>query len=350
MRSKFLIALAVTFAAAIIVASTAMRRGERAMAVRQSSGGLLLRGGIPWHEGEQAVSEQRSLEFTDGSRIVLDPGASIEPLENTDRSAIMLLGRGRARFEVEPGGQRRWSIEAGFATIEVVGTRFTVSRTLHGGIVEVERGTVLVRGERLADRVRRLTAGERLEVEGEASRLAVPTVSAPAGPSASASAKVQPAPATTDWHNLAQTGDYAGAYERLGADGIAERARTADVEQVLALADVARFSGHPADAVAPLRRVMSEYADDPRGALAAFTLGRLELDQLSDPAAAAKAFETAIALRLPEALLEDAYLRLIDARARAGDRHGAHDAWVKYHERFPNSTRRIDADQWRHGP
>src|SRR6185295_15190288 len=150
-----------------------------------------------------------------------------------------------------------------------------------------------------------------------------------------------------DWNDLAHRGDYAGAYAQLGAEGFAERARTADVEQVLALADVARFSGHPADAVAPLRRVMSQYASDPRAPLAAFTLGRLELDQLGNPTAAAEAFERSIALHLSDALLEDAYIRLIEARARSGDRHAAHEAWAAYHERFPNSTRRLDADQWR---
>jgi transmembrane sensor len=346
-RATFAIAAGVALAIAIVGASIEVRRGERAMAVRESSGALRLRGGIPWHQDEQAISEVRSLEFVDGSRIVLDPGASIEPLENTDRSAVLLLGHGRARFEVEPGGPRRWSIETGLATIEVVGTRFTVTRTLSGVTVEVEHGVVLVRGERLPSRVRRLTAGESLHIEPDPMRPDAPA-SPPASASAAASTKVEGP--TLPWHSLAEQGDFAGAYNRLGTDGIAERAKTADVEQLLALADVARFSGHPADAIAPLRRVMSEHADDARGALAAFTLGRLELDQLQNPAAAAKAFEAAIALRLPEALLEDAYLRLIDAKARAGDRHGAHDAWVTYHERFPNSTRRIDADQWRRGP
>jgi transmembrane sensor len=155
-----------------------------------------------------------------------------------------------------------------------------------------------------------------------------------------------PRPSASAWHQLAQEGAYAEAYRNLGADGISVRAKTADFEQLLALADVARLSGHPRDAVEPLSRVIAEHADDPRTAMAAFMLGRLHLDSLQEPSAALHDFRTAIALRLPNALLEDAYLRLIEAAASAGDRRAAHEAWETHRQLFPDSSRKSVADRW----
>ena len=72
--------------------------------------------------------------------------------------------RGAASFEVRPGGPRRWQIECGLATVEVVGTRFTCARGADRLHIGVEHGVVLVRGERVPNRVRRLAAGESLDV------------------------------------------------------------------------------------------------------------------------------------------------------------------------------------------
>jgi transmembrane sensor len=113
---------------------------------------------------------------------------------------------------------------------------------------------------------------------------------------------------------------------------------------------VARLSGHPRDALEPLERAITEHSHHPGAALAAFTLGRIHLDSLGDAASAAHDFDKAIALGLPQALVEDAYLRLIEARAKAGDRQGAHQAWLAHHQRFPQSARRSIADHWGREP
>ena len=349
-RLVFVATFAIGVVAALLVVTFSAERREQAVVAREHAGVRKLQGGEVWSTVAGPDAEERAIDLDDGSRITLERGSRIEPLENTEHSVVVLLGEGRAVFDVKPGGPRRWSIEAGLATVEAVGTRFVVSRSPMSVIVEVDRGTLLVRGERVANRVQRLVAGERLEIGIAQTELtplpsssSVEFPSPPREPAASASN-------TPDWHGLARKGAYAEAYERLAADGIARRVQTADVDQLLALADVARFSGHPAAAVEPLRRVVTDHRRDPRAALAAFTLGRVHLDFLDDPVAAVGDFETAILLPLPPALLEDAYLRLIDARARAGDRHGAHEAWIQYRERFPNSSRHSEADQWRRHP
>ena len=104
------------------------------------------------------------MSLSDGSYIVLGGGARLEPLESSGSTFIAIVARGNATFDVRPGGPRRWQIECGLATVEVVGTHFDVERSPGRLRVAVARGQVLVRGERVPDRVRRLAAGEALEV------------------------------------------------------------------------------------------------------------------------------------------------------------------------------------------
>jgi transmembrane sensor len=110
------------------------------------------------------ASTEAVLALDDGSRIRLWPGTHFEPIESSSSTFTAVLTRGEARFDVKPGGPRRWLIECGLATVEVLGTEFHCRRTGDRLRVSVERGTVLVRGEAVPDRVRLLSAGDSLEV------------------------------------------------------------------------------------------------------------------------------------------------------------------------------------------
>ena len=121
----------------------------------------------------------------------------------------------------------------------------------------------------------------------------------------------------------------------LGADGVRREAARLGARDLLALADVARLSGHPAEAVRPLERVLAELSDDPQASLAAFALGRLELDALGRPGRAARAFAQALELGLPASLREDAAARLVEAHAKAGDGSAAEAAARAYARAFP---------------
>lgn len=347
-RRALLIAFAIGVASALCVIGLINRLSVVPPTAR-ADGTLKLRGGQTWSSID-AMGSSQIAELDDGSRIEVDRGR-LTTLENTERSLVLLLAEGRASFDVRPGGPRRWSIEAGLATVEVVGTRFTVTRGADHVVVEVERGVVLVRGATVASRVQRLIAGERLVVEQDrapappAVSAAIPSSSSEPGPDRAKTAAPQP-----EWNDLAQKGAYSEAYEKLGTRGIAAQVETADLDQLLKLADVARLSGHPADAVVPLRRIITEHRADSRAALAAFTLGRLHLDSLRNPAGAASDFRTAIGLRLPSALLEDAHLRWIEAAAKAGDRRQAREAYDRYRSQFPQSPRMSVADRWAREP
>jgi len=289
------------------------------------------------------------LALSDGSTLVLEEGAAIEATENSATVVRLRQSRGNVLYDIKPGGPRRWTIEYGIVTVEVIGTSF---RLEHAGPllrIEVMRGTVLVRGEGVPGRAAQLYAGMKLEIADPPSLQpsAPPSAPSPADPPPAPSSQPSnpgsgPRPDVAVWRELAKRGENEEAYAELGSAGVARAARSASVDDLLTLADVARLSGHPADAVGPLERLVTEHSADSRASLAAFTLGRVHLDSLHAPAAAVRAFEKAIALGIPGGLAEDAYAHLVEARAKAGDEAGAKAALVEYVRRFPQGARRAE--------
>jgi len=288
------------------------------------------------------------VRLSDASRVVVEEDARLDVLANDTRALGLALRRGRARFEVTPGGPRSWNVDAGAVSVQVVGTVFEVARSREGVAVSVERGAVLVRGASVPDRVQRLEAGQRLFVPSE-------TPSDPPVPRAAdetndvdAADDAADAPAReTPWRTELAQRRYDRAFEALGADGHARETRRArDVADLWELADVARFSGHPSEAAVPLRRLVTEHPNDPRAALAAYTLGRLELDALGAPHAAAESFARSEALGLPEALREAAAASHVEALGRAGRRDDARMAAERYVLRHPEGARRVQVERW----
>ena len=295
---------------------------------------------------ERADNVEHVVTLGDRSTITLAPGSAIEPLQSTPSAVALRQLRGSVLYEVTPGGPRRWTIECGLLTLEVVGTVFRVDRTESRVRVEVQRGTVVVRGERVPSGAARLTAGMSIEVT--ATDVGSPSVATP--PAAPASAASRPAPVSTTWRELAARGQNNEAYVELGPGGVARTAQSASVDDLLALSDVARLSGHALEAIDPLERIVHEHAGDSRASLAAFTLGRIHLRSLGNPAAAARAFERAIALGIPGGLAEDAYALWIESLAKAGDDAGARTAHAQFVSRFPNSPRARELETWVHDP
>jgi hypothetical protein len=152
------------------------------------------------------------------------------------------------------------------------------------------------------------------------------------------------------WRELAARGDNDRAYAALGRGGVVEASRSASVEDLFALADVARLSGHPQEAAPPLERILEEDSSDPRAPLAALTLGRIQLRSLGAPAAAARSVRRALALGVPAGLTEDAYALLVESLSRAGDADGARGAYAQLLERAPGSERTAELRRWVRDP
>jgi transmembrane sensor len=136
------------------------------------------------------------------------------------------------------------------------------------------------------------------------------------------------------WRDLAHDGEYDRAYAALQHTGPVRD----QTEELLLAADVARLSHHPMDALAPLRQVVRDHARDPRASLAAFTLGRVLLDELGRPAEAAASFGDAVRLAPDGPMTEDAIAREVEALSRAGD-PAAHQLAEDYVARYPQGRK-----------
>lgn len=295
------------------------------------------------------------LPFDDGSELTLRMGTRLDLLESTPRTFSLALRRGSALFEVHPGGPRIWKIECGPVTVEVVGTHFTVARDEAHVEVVVERGAVLVSGEPVPDHVVRLGPHQSIVVPLTSTKedIRVPhtqrdhaaapdeapaTSAQPAAPTRRAEADTPVLAAPTAPRESSTSDDPPPAPS--SADGSHE------VEALLARADDARLAGKYREAADILERVVTEGAGDRRAPLAEFSLGRLYLDSLNDPARAAVHFSRALLRGLAGALEEDAYARLVEAYARAGDARAARDIADRYRARYPRGRRLESVDRW----
>ena len=263
--------------------------------------------------------------------VAVAPAAS-SPVAPHD--VVVTQGLGTRRYDV-PAGPRH-VVDAGLATLTFDDADVTVERTEHHLHLQVQRGDVSVQSAHIAGGTAHLSAGMLLEIDDEPAAVSH-AVSASAAP---------PVALAAPWKLLAARGQNPEAYAALGPGGIAAVAKTASVDELLALADVARLSGHPSEAVDPLVRVLHDHPTDGRASLAAFTLGRVYLDALGDPTSAARSFEQAITLGIPGGLEEDAYARLVEARSRSGDAAGARAAYDRARARFPNGSRDADMRRW----
>jgi transmembrane sensor len=151
---------------------------------------------------------------------------------------------------------------------------------------------------------------------------------------------------THDWRQLYATGDVSGALHELegvtlaGPDGIDEP------DALLAAADVFRQTHHPERAVDPLERLVARHPGDPRAPTAAFTLGRVLLDELHRPGAAVDALRRSRALSPEGPLASDALAREVEALVKASRRGEAIARAHEYLHAYPHGAHREAVRQW----
>ncbi len=234
------------------------------------------------------------------ARVVLSDGSVISPQGGTvrvlaNRADVFegLLSEGDARFEVTPGGPRRWIVECGWVQVEVAGTVFEVRRRETFVRVSVERGAVLVRSTHLPEGVRRLEPGESVEV-----RRPEPQPSRPLQ---------QPQPEQLP---ATQSSPFASP---LSGGVSSERQQIAPAEResfqgMLARADRARAAGESAVAERILLQALARYPGHRDRGVAWFTVARIRLRK-GRCEEALGAIDRALEEGLPEALREVARAR-----------------------------------------
>jgi hypothetical protein len=206
----------------------------------------------------------------------------------------------------------------------VVGTRFVVRRDDGSIHVEVERGIVLVRSERLPGGSVRLTAGQDVLVT-ESARAST-ALGAPSIASAAPAVALSALPVTPASNPSAAT---------QGPDA---------VDRELATADSARRRGDRPAAVQALEAALAAAGpNDQRRGLVALSLARLVLT--TDPRTAAEVLRDSFHA-MPAGLLEDALARRVEAEGRAGNFVEASRLATQYERSYPSGRRLSEVRRW----
>jgi transmembrane sensor len=264
-----------------------------------------------------ASAPEPKTTFADGSVARVSDGGELVVESATPEHIEAVLAAGAADFEVTKRPGREFVVKAGVVRVRVVGTRFRIERLGERTRVSVSEGKVEVRR---GDSLDYLEAGE--------SRFF---------PSLPEASRAEPRPGTgggrARFLDLARAGEFKAAYQVMNQNPAVVGS---SAEELMLAADAARLSSHPEEAVRYLRRVTSEHSRDSRAPLAAFTLGRLLLSQLSRPGEAAEAFALSRRLRPAGGLSEDSLAREAEARGSAGANGRARILAREYIMRYPS--------------
>ncbi len=280
------------------------------------------------------------LELGDGARVEpLDADSEVLATTVAPDAVAVRLSRGGARFDVAAKPGRRFDVSAGQVALTVQSAAFAAYHDDGTLVVEVFRGEIMVAWPGGQQEV---TAGQRTRFPLTAPRDATATV-----PPVASGARVKaPGPRglepSASWRVLADRGEFEAAH-KLVAVG---KPLTA-MDDLLLAADIARLSNHADAAVVVLRRALAIHRGDPREPIAAFTLGRVLLDELGSPLEAAVAFARARAADPDGPLAEDSLAREVEGWSRGGDLGEAERAARAYVVRYPDG-RRLPAVR-RHG-
>lgn len=278
----------------------------------------------PWSSTRPAAvaSTPDSVVLPDGSHLTLSSGAEVT-LESATRERVhILLGVGVVDLDVTHVDGRSFVVSAAGHDVTVLGTAFRVKLVEVEGKrmlgVDVTRGRVRVAGP----------SGEHILDAGQtwSARVDGVVASPPAG-SVDAAARVDDEAPGTDAAEAPtaalEPGRSAGK-QAIAAPSASVAAPAAPpvegARELLARATDARSAGHPREAALALDTLRKRHRADPRAGLAAFELGRVRMDALSDPGGAAEAFGDAIVLSPSAPFREDAEARRVDALDALPDR------------------------------
>jgi transmembrane sensor len=142
--------------------------------------------------------------------------------------------------------------------------------------------------------------------------------------------------AASRWVALAGEHRFGEAYGLLRQVPMREIAEPKDL---MLAADVARQAGRPEHAVPFLERVVREHPHELCAQLAGFSLGKIYLDSMDDPAHAARTFAEVRAMAPTGGLAQDALAREVEAWARAGQTAAARAGAAEYVRVYPNGRR-----------
>jgi hypothetical protein len=265
---------------------------------------------------EAAANHPQSLDFSEGSQVLLEPDTRASLARLSNRNADLTLDDGHILASIRKHTGIDWTFAAGPYRIRVVGTRFTVDwdRERRQLRVAVREGRVNVSGGDLPSEGLVLDAGamlergslpERTESAAQTEFSASPTAAVPS-PSPSVGALpidvVEPGPnasnstaAVPTWTALARQGRYKESMALAEKLGFYTLVDDLNEDDLLLLANAARYSGDASRAHQAQLKLRERFAGHRCAALAAFYLARSALDVEHRPQVAIRWFETFLA-------------------------------------------------------
>lgn len=294
------------------------------------------------------------MRFSDGSSVTLAPAARAQLTAADSSGGQIVLGHGTLDATIAHRPHARWSFVAGPFEVVVTGTRFRLSwdnATSAFSITMVD-GSVVVRAACLHG-PERLSAGQSLKLScaaGANAPPAAPTLD-PSERDRTDGARANmppllrrtpprhassPAGRADAWTELARDGRYGDALAAVVRIGFSHACETLPEPDLLRLGSIARLAGDEGRARAVFDRLRRRFPGGDAAAVAAFTLGRMALEQRHDAREAIRWFETYRRERPDGALAGDALGRLMEAESKAGQRAAADQHAREYRARHPD--------------
>ncbi|MFT3767255.1 MAG: FecR domain-containing protein [Minicystis sp.] len=315
-----------------------------------------------------ADTAQIALDFSDGSRVDVTPGARARVTGLEARGAGVLLERGSLHVRVVPRRDNRWVVMGGPFEVHVVGTEFDVAWDERAEELSVSmiHGHVRIQGPCVDPGGRDLAAPAALRVTcaSSARQSASPSASPapePAAdaraadtapiPSAAASAPIPsaaisapsaaiPAPEAPveTWRARLAAGKLDEAFaevELLGLDAVMERARASELVD---LGSAARLAGKPGAAARLYEAARRRFPGSDAAATSAYHLGRMAFDGRGALGEASRWFGVYLAERPRGHLAPEALGRSMECAAKLGDRARARDLASRYLAAYPKGA------------
>lgn len=365
-RVAWLVAAAAALSVAVAGAAWMYPRGDARLEARI--------GGVEAEVGRWVSAPESGsvpLEFSDGTRIVLQGGSRARLAEVDSAGAHLVIESGQADVDVVSRQKSRWRLSVGPFVVDVTGTRFDIGWNPNTELLTIgmKEGKVVVSGCVLGDG-RTLLGGEKLRASCRDKRFEIARSD---GSVSEEPTQVQPAPepdagkalpgsgsrratstgstsgSEVTWQELARAGKYREAFASANSLGLAAEMARASADELSLLGDSARFSGNGSDAIRIFLALRSRFPKSARASQAAFSIARVHFDHQGAYAEAARWFQTYLSEQRGGPFAREALGRLMEAKERSGDRAGARKVAAQYLAKYPTGPHARIARQLQEG-
>jgi TolA-binding protein len=313
------------------------------------------RGGVELPPAASATAGDRpeAIDFSDGSRVLLEPNASASVVRLDPAQTELTLKQGRLAASVKHRDGATFSVTAGPYRVRVVGTKFTVAWEPLGKSlrVAVTEGRIQLSGGDLGPRLVELGAGEQME-RRPAEPAAEQREQSPALGSTVAQSQEEP-PARQAPHiakpplppsigELSQAGKYRDAVALAEQRGFERVTAELPEGELLALGNAARYVGSASRARAAMLALRSRFAGRHAAQLGALYLAKIAEQLEGNPKEAARWLRVFLSESPTGSFAADARASLLSILLSSGDTVGATAVareYLRYHPNGPIAGR-----------